>query len=81
MDYHSIIQASHSIYNSVCMYHFNKLKINYRKNKKNSDTGKNCCKYPKIGTVLFDYRVIGPKDADGMANSVDPDHTAPRGAV
>ena len=23
------------------------------------------------------YRVMGPKDADGMANSVDPDQTAP----
>ena len=29
---------------------------------------------------LFYYRVIGPKDADGMANSVDPDQTAPLGA-
>ena len=24
------------------------------------------------------HRVISPKDADGMANSVNPDHTAPR---
>ena len=24
---------------------------------------------------------MGPKDADGMANSVDPDQTAPVGAV
>ena len=29
--------------------------------------------YPKIGTVSFYYIVIGPKDADEMANSVDPD--------
>ena len=27
-------------------------------------------------TVLFYYRVIGPKDADIMSNSVDPDQTA-----
>ena len=27
------------------------------------------------------YRVMSPKDADGMANSVDPDQTAPLGAV
>ena len=44
----------------------------------NSRTPENCCNYHKIGTVLFYYRVIGPKDADGMANNVDPDQTAPR---
>ena len=27
--------------------------------------------------VLFYYRVIGPKDADATANSVDPDQTTP----
>ena len=27
------------------------------------------------------HRVTSPNDADGMANSVDPDQTAPRGAV
>ena len=27
------------------------------------------------------HRLIGPNDADGMANSVDPDQTAPLGAV
>ena len=47
----------------------------YRKNPKKSDTRKKCCNYPKIGTVLFYYRVMSPKDADGMANSVDPDQT------
>ena len=26
-------------------------------------------------------RVISPNDADGMANSVDPDQTAPLGAI
>ena len=26
------------------------------------------------------YRVMSPNDADGMANSVDPDQTAPLGA-
>ena len=29
----------------------------------------------KIPTVSFYYRVMGPKDADGMENSVDPDQT------
>ena len=27
------------------------------------------------------HRVMSPIDADGMANSVDPDQTAPLGAV
>ena len=27
------------------------------------------------------HRVMRPKDADGMANIVDPDQTAPPGAV
>ena len=31
----------------------------------------------KVGTVWFYDRVMHPKDADGMANSVDPDQTAP----
>ena len=31
---------------------------------------KNCCNYPEDGTVSFHYRVMGPKDADRMA---DPD--------
>ena len=53
----------------------------YRKTSKISDTWKNGCNYPKIGTVWFYYRVMGPKDTDGMANSVDPDQTAPLGAV
>ena len=39
------------------------------------------CNHPKIEIVLFYYTVIGPKDADGMANSVDPDQTAPLRAL
>ena len=27
------------------------------------------------------HRVLSPNDADGMANSADPDQTAPLGAV
>ena len=36
---------------------------------------KNCCNYPKIWLY---HRVMSLKDADGMANSVDPDQTAPQ---
>ena len=49
---------------------------NYRKTPKNKDTQKNFCKYPKIGSVLFYYRKMGPKNTDRIANSVDPDQTA-----
>ena len=51
------------------------------KNPKNSDTQKKCCKYPEMGTVSFYHIVMDPKDADRMANSVNPDQTAPLGAV
>ena len=38
-------------------------------------TPKNCCNYPKIGAVGFYYTLMHPKDADLMANSIDPDQT------
>ena len=40
-------------------------------------TPKNCCNYPKILTRWLYHRVMYPKEADGVANSVDPDQTAP----
>ena len=36
---------------------------------------------PKIQTKRFYHRVMHPKDADSIANSEDPDQTAPQGAV
>ena len=36
---------------------------------------KNCCNYPKIWTSRFYRRVMSPKVADGMTNSVDPDQS------
>ena len=39
-----------------------------------------CCSPPKIRTKWLYHRVMHPKDADGIANSVDPDQTAPLGA-
>ena len=53
----------------------------YRKFPKYSDTQKNCCNHSKIWTMWLYHRVMSPNDADGMANSVDPDQTAPLGAV
>ena len=46
----------------------------YQKIPKYSDT----CKIDVI--ILKFVREISPKDADGMANSVDPDQTVPLGA-
>ena len=40
-------------------------------------TQKFCCNQPKIWTRLLCHKVMRHKDADGMANSVDPDQTAP----
>ena len=55
--------------------------LNFSDYRKKFGHPKNCCNHPKIGTVLFYYRVIGPKYAIGMTNSVDPDQTAPPGTV
>ena len=52
----------------------------YRKVPKYSDTRKICYNPPKVRTKWFYHRVKRPKDAHGMANSVDPDQTAPLGA-
>ena len=46
-----------------------------------SDTQKICCNHSNVLTMWLYYTVMGPNDADGMANSVDPDQTAPLGAV
>ena len=61
-------------------FHLHEL-ISYRKFPKYSDTQKICCDYSKIWTMWLYHRVNSPNDADGMANSVDPDQTAPLGAV
>ena len=49
------------------------------------DTRKLCCNLPKIKTkrpnLGPNLRVFRQKDANGIANSEDPDQTAPLGAV
>ena len=40
-----------------------------------SETRTICGNHPKIRTRWLYRRVMHPKDADGMANSVDPDQT------
>ena len=49
----------------------------YHKNPKYLDTPKICCNPPKILTRWLYQRVMHPKDAAEIANSVDPDLTAP----
>ena len=44
-------------------------------------TPKHLLYHPEIWTRLLYHRVMHPKDADRMANSVDPDQTAPLVAV
>ena len=53
----------------------------YCKFPKYLDTEKICCNHSKIWTVWLYHTVMSPNDADGMANSIDPDQTAPQGAV
>ena len=53
----------------------------YRKFPKYLDTQKICCNRSKVLTMWLYHRVMSPNDADGMANSVDTDQTAPLGAV
>ena len=52
----------------------------YRKSPKFSDTQNVCCNHAIIQTKMSFHRKNCPKCSDGMANSVDPDQTAPLGA-
>ena len=53
----------------------------YGKVPKFSDTRKLCCNLPKIQTKRQNLLILRLKDANGIANSEDPDQTAPLGAV
>ena len=53
----------------------------YRKSPKFSDTQYVRCNHAKIQTKTSFHREICPKGANRMTNSVDPDQTAPLGAV
>ena len=55
--------------------------IIYCKVPKFSDTRKLCCNLPKIQTKRPNLGVFHQKDANGIANSEDPDQTAPLGEV
>ena len=53
----------------------------YCKVTKFSNARKLCCNLPKIQTKRQNLRVFPQKDANGTANSGDPDQTTPLGAV
>ena len=53
----------------------------YRNDPKFLDTLNICCNHSKVWTMWLYHRLRSPNDADRMANSVDPDQTAPLGAV
>ena len=53
----------------------------YRKNSKIWDTSNNCHNCPKNRKGWCNIAIMHPKDADGMANSEDPDQTASSEAV
>ena len=55
--------------------------MSYRKLPKFSDTRKLCCNLPKIQKKRPNLRIFCQKDANGIANSEDPDQTAPLGAA
>ena len=46
-----------------------------------SDARELCCKQPKIQTKMPNLKIFCQKDANGIANSKDPDQIAPLGAV
>ena len=53
----------------------------YHKVPKFSDARNFCCNLPKTQTKRPNLRVFRQKVANGIANSEDPDQTAPLGAV
>ena len=53
----------------------------YHKNPKISDMRKIYCNHPKSWTRWGFLRVIHPKDAEGITNSVDPDQTVWSGSA
>ena len=67
--------SSAQSYISVCFF------VVYCKVPKFSDTRKLCCNLPKIQIKGPNPRVFHQKDANGKANSEDPDQTAPLGEV
>ena len=67
-------QSAHSSFVAHCLDITSKF---YRKVPKFSDARKPCCNHNKIQTKMPNFRIFLQKDANGKANSEDPDQTAP----
>ena len=65
-----------SYQHNFCIFCFNSHKI-----PKFSDARKLCCNLPKIQTKSPHLTEFSQEHANGIANSEDPDQTAPLGAV
>ena len=71
--------SSHKV--QLCFYGESPNSIKYRKVPKFWDTRNLCCNLPKIQAERPNQRVFCQNGANGIANSEDPDQTAPLGAV
>ena len=67
-----------NLHNKVQLFGSN---VMYRKVPKFSDAKILCCNLPKIQIKRPDLSVFCQNYANGIANSEDPDQTAPLGAV
>ena len=67
----------YTVCHSVCIFRMHY----YHNDPKFSDTQNICCNHSKVWTMWLYHTLMSPNNADGMANSVDPDQTAPLGAV
>ena len=67
-----------TLFAQACLSEYFKALFFYRKTPKNSDTWKTYFNNPKISLIWTVHREIHLNNATGMANSVDPDQTAPR---
>ena len=71
----------HFTLKSTSLFSIVLLQLMYRKVPKFLDTKNFCCKLPKIQTKWQNLRLFCQNGAKGIANSEDPDQTAPLGAV
>ena len=87
---HIIVQYYHLLYDKlkecinlecILKMEFGYVNLAYRKIHKFSDIYLLYCKHSSIPTKRFYHGVIPLNDANGIANSEDPDQTAPLGAV
>ena len=72
----AFLQVLQELYLNLGTWIFDQLE--YCKFPKYLDTPKICCNHSKIWVMWLYRRIMSPDDADGMANSADPDQSVPR---